>query len=245
MMVLLSGEGPTDLGSCNNALGVCDGLNFTIGPMTVLISQLAEPILGYSLLAKPNSLKFLNKKTLCDYAKAMPKRLQPSRSKKKGVETGYFFANAMALGNLALDHELEMGEHVLAVLFRDSDGTHSTPNNQWDDKFESMRIGFLQSGFNNGVRMLPKPKSEVWLLSGASPNLHNCASLEDISGNDNSPNSAKKKLADALGGNKSCFELCDWLINNPLNLNKAITMPSFKAFKDELDLAMRRVFALC
>jgi len=245
MMVLLSGEGPTDLGSCNNALGVCDGLNFIIGPMTVLISQLAEPILGYNLLAIPDNLSFLNERALCAHAKAMPSRLQPSRSKKKGVEMGYFFANAMALGNLALKHETEMGVPVLAVLFRDCDGTRSSPNSLWVDKLQSMRDGFLRSGFINGVPMLPKPKSEVWLLSGASPNLPNCASLENISGNDNSPNSAKEKLAVALGGYKSGGELCEWLINNPLNLNKAITMPSFKAFKDELDLTMRRVFALC
>lgn len=241
MRALLSGEGVTDLGSCTNALGVCEGQDFRIGPMTVLLSQLAEHKLGYSLLDTPDSLRFVSETALCAQAKAMPARLQPARSKKKGAETSYFYANAMMLGRLALEFETETGEPVLAVLFRDSDGTRSSPNTLWADKLQSMHDGFLRSSFEHGVPMLPKPKSESWLLCAALPQLLSCAVLEDISGNDNSPNSAKAQLDAALCGHKSCEELCAWLAQNPLDAGRAATMPSFKAFWDALDSALDRV----
>ena len=104
-----------------------------------------------------------------------------------------------------------------------------------------MMNGFGRAEFRRGVPMLPKPKSEVWLLSGASPNLQNCGSLEEISGNDNSPNSAKNQLTAALDGYKTSDQITDWLRNTPLDFNRAETMPSFKAFKTALDLAIQQV----
>ena len=59
--------------------------------------------------------------------------------------------------------------------------------------------------------------------------------LEDISGNDNAPNSAKTQLDAAFGGHKSGDELCDWLLENSLDIERANTMPSFKAFRDTLN----------
>lgn len=236
MRVLLSGEGPTDLGTCTNALGVCEGPDFRIGPMTVLLSQMAAPRLGYDLLDTPDSLHSISETALCARAKAMPFRLQAARGKKKGVETGYFYANAMALGNCAQQLETEMDEPVLAVLFRDNDGTRSSPGSLWTDKWQSMHDGFLRSGFKHGIPMLPKPKSEAWLLCRVATG--SCASLENMSGNDDSPNSAKARLDAALGGHLSGEELADWLMLHPLDTDRASSMPSFKAFQDALECAL-------
>jgi hypothetical protein len=241
MKVLLSGEGPTDLGACANAQGRCEGVDFRIGPMTILLSQLAEPMLGYALLDIPDSLQFFSETELCARTKAMPARLQPARGKKKGVETGYYFSNAMTLGHLAAALQSELDEPVLAILFRDSDGTCSSAASLWEDKFRSMQDGFLRSGFEHGVPMLPKPKSEAWLLCAASPHLPNCALLENVSGNDNAPNPAKAQLDTAFGGHKSGEELSDWVIQNPPDAERLASMRSFKAFSDVLNTALNKI----
>jgi len=48
----------------------------------------------------------LSKTKLDEYAKALPGRLRPARSKKRAAETGYFLANAVALGDRALEIEV-------------------------------------------------------------------------------------------------------------------------------------------
>lgn len=234
MRVLLSGEGPTDIGTCTNAQGRCAGADFRVGPMTVILSELAEPQMGYQMTGIADCLCFVSESELAAQAKARHKRLLPARGAKREAETGYYFVNAMTLGTLAREIEAETDEPVLAVLFRDSDGTRSSPNSLWQDKLKSMHDGFLVSGFECGVPMLPKPKSEVWLLCHALAKQPSYAALENISGNDASPNSAKAQLDTALGGHKSGDELCDWLITHPLDAERAETIPSFKAFRDTL-----------
>lgn len=44
MILLLSGEGPSDIGSCMAATGECEGEDFRPGPMALLIDRLVEPI---------------------------------------------------------------------------------------------------------------------------------------------------------------------------------------------------------
>jgi hypothetical protein len=241
MKLLLSGEGPSDLGACGNAQGRCDGADFRIGPMTVVLSQLAEAQLGYSLLGTPDSLHFISETALCAQAKARPVRLRPTRSKKQDVETGYYYGNASMLGQLAQALAAASDEPVLAVLFRDSDGTRSSAGSLWKSKWKSMQDGFTHAGFAHGVPMLPKPKSEVWLLPAALPHAPSYAHLEDISGNDESPNSAKCQLEKALGHDHGREELCDWLLANPFDTDRAVSMPSFKAFKEAFEAALQQV----
>ena len=47
--------------------------------------------------------------------------------------------------------------------------------------------------------MIPKPKSEAWVLCALSKLYKECDELEDRSGNDNSPNSLKRELEELLG----------------------------------------------
>lgn len=242
MKLLLSGEGPTDLGVCSNAQGRCDGADFKQGPMTQLLVQLLEPVLGYSLADYPDSFTYVGETELREQTKATTPRLQPTRGKKKGAETSYFYSNAMTLGRMAINLAAEVGDSVVAVFFRDTDGTRSSHAGLWQDKWNSVCNGFKHSGFNHGVPMLPKPKSEAWLLCLAGHNPGGgCAALEKLSGNDGSPNSAKTRLDQVLGRHHSAEELCDWLIEHPVDLNHINTIPSFHAFHQALISAVENL----
>ncbi|HOF50851.1 MAG TPA: hypothetical protein PLL83_13645 [Rhodoferax sp.] len=240
MKILLSGEGPTDLGVCNNAQGRCDGADFKKGPMTQLLIQLLEPLLGYSLADFPESFAYVSETALCAQTKATPARLQPTRGKKKGVETSYFYGNAMTLGRMAFDLAAEVGDSVVAIFFRDTDGTHSSHTGLWQDKWQSVCDGFKHSDFTRGVPMLPKPKSEAWLLclAGFNPG-GTCEALEELSGNDHSPNSVKSRLDATLGRHHSADELCEWLIQHPVAVDRIDSMPSFRAFHEALISAVK------
>lgn len=237
MIVVLSGEGPTDLGQCGNIQRVCVDGDFQIGPMTVLLDQMLESRLNYSLRSTPGGYQYVSKGALAERAKAR-KNNGSSVSlvgKKRKYETGYFYINAWMLAEFTLEAEVEFQDKVVAVLFRDCDGTRSSSHALWAIKWKSMLDGFARAGLSRGVPMLPKPKSEVWLLCAAQPVVNNCAHLEEISGNDASPNSAKSQLDDVFGAHQSGNELCEWLDANHIDEDKLSTMPSFLEFKRRLD----------
>ena len=53
MKLLVSGEGPSDIGACNNSQGQCSAADFNPGPMTVWLARLWEALLDYNLLDVP------------------------------------------------------------------------------------------------------------------------------------------------------------------------------------------------
>ena len=240
MIVLLSGEGPTDLGQCNNAQGQCRGEDFEAGPMTILLDQLIQNSrLGYSLLDIPEAYRYVDETALKQ--RADDRKRQGNKAsfvgKKHGKETGYFYINAWMLGEIAQEHEAEANDVAVAVLFHDCDGTRSAKSGIWQDKWNSMNQGFLRAQFERGVPMLPKPKSEAWLLCAAKSNPYqNCADLEnDLSGNDGSPNSAKDQLR-AILADTTANGLNAW-VEAELDIDR-IDMPSFNQFKQSLTQAI-------
>ena len=108
MIVILSGEGPTDLGQCNNAQGQCRGENFAVGPMTVILDRLIEQSrLSYSLFHVPDGYRFVSENALEVRAaerKQQKIKLASFVGKKRGEETGYFYINAWMLGEIAHEH---------------------------------------------------------------------------------------------------------------------------------------------
>ena len=84
--------------------------------------------------------------------------------KKRGKETRYYFNNARILSRIAKEQEVESNDEVIGVLFRDSDGTASAGRGLWEEKRQSMLDGFDEEKFSKGVPMIPKPKSEAWLI---------------------------------------------------------------------------------
>lgn len=250
MILVVSGEGPTDIGSCSNAAGICSVPDFNIGPMTYLIDDIVEPIIGYSPIeVTPEAYHYVSEAEL---GVLMQERRKNRRfivlpGSGKDHETGYFYINSWALAAKANEIELQEGDsQSIAVLFRDCDGTRSSGSNLWDSKYASMKGGFMRAEYNRGVPMLPKPKSEAWLLCAAKTNPYvACAQLEHLPGNDSSPNSAKGKLAAALGFHPGRQELVDWLDDNTVDLsaNGLCTMPSFEAFRQDLEASTRAAMA--
>lgn len=241
MLLVLSGEGPTDLGMCSNAQGMCSNQDFSIGPMIVLVEQIVAPKLGYSLRDYPEQMIFVGKAELSARAKKLPARLRPSRGKKRGVETKYFHDNAAMLGRIAQELENSHGDTSIAVFFRDCDSSDAHPP-EWDAKFQSMLDGFNSVAFDRGVPMIPKPTSEAWLLCAAKTQPYqNCEALEELPGNVESPNHPKAKLDAAFGEHKSAMQLREWLEETHFDSDRACSMPSFLAFKNRLEEVVTQV----
>jgi hypothetical protein len=232
MKLLISGEGPSDLGACNNALGECTDGDFNRGPMAVWLARLWEKLLDYNLFDVPEAVLYVSENALAAKAKNAGKRMQSLRGKKQVAETGLYFTNAQQLGLMAKQLAADHAVPVMAVLFRDADGTRSARGQMWKTKWDSMANGFAAAAFDFGVPMLPKPKSEAWLLCAGQIAMHSHAALEDISGNDDSPNSAKKQWDAVMGSHQTAAQEADWCANNPPDWHNLLTMPSFQAFYD-------------
>lgn len=230
MKLLISGEGTSDLGACNNAQGQCSDEFFNPGPMAVWLARLWEESFKYNLLDSPETLVFVSETALDQKSKQAGHRMKSQRSKKQPVETGLYFNNARQLGLMAKQLAADGQVPVMAVLFRDADGTRSAPGQLWQTKWNSILDGFSVAMFDFGVPMLPMPKSEAWLLCAGKTARHSHASLESISGNDDSPHSAKKQLDEFFGGHQVADQLADWCQENPTDWANLLTMPSFKAF---------------
>lgn len=242
MIVVLSGEGPTDLGQCSNAQSICEAGDFQIGPMTVLLDKMLEPHLKYSLQTTPGAYLFVSKVALAEYAKSLKRgRCVSLVGKKQGKETAYYFTSAWLFAGIAKKIESERQDTSVAVLFRDCDGTCSAEAGLWEAKWESMINGFDRAEFSRGIPMIPKPKSEAWLLCQARQSLADCACLEEISGNDDSPNPAKKQLDEEFDQHKPRDELCEWLAQEHIDQERLSTMRSFSAFKNRLDEVISEV----
>ena len=160
------------------------------------------------------------------------KKLPPYTSKKNGKGTGLFTVNAVALAKIAKEKSEELNDEVIAILFRDSDGTRNDSNNLWEDKLSSINRGFEIEKFTHGVAMIPKPKSEAWLICALQKNPYqNCDNLENRSGNDKSPNNLKDEL-ESFG--ISDDEINEMIKDGRIDIDK-IDMPSFKYFVNALD----------
>lgn len=112
MLLLVSGEGPTDMGHC--VVGdLCEHPEFEPGPMALLADQVVEHELDYTSL--PYLMRFLSKKALA----ARSKRLKPPKlvGRKHRKETTFFFNNARALAQVAQELATEAGDEVVAILF--------------------------------------------------------------------------------------------------------------------------------
>ncbi|MDR3622283.1 MAG: hypothetical protein P4L85_23230 [Paludisphaera borealis] len=241
MFFLLSGEGATDLGQSKGDAEISAGDDYEHGPMAILVSQIVESHDNYSPL-ESQVFGFISKiqiKKKAQFLKAAKKSLR-IRGRKQPIETRYFHNNARVLAKLAIECAEKRDEVVVAILFRDADGTASSERGEWEAKRRSMLDGFEAEGFTHGVPMIPNPKSEAWLLCALKENPYQgCIALEDRSGNDNSPDSLKKELETLLAKlppseSGSPRERLNSLVESGTVDFARITMPSFKAFREHL-----------
>lgn len=240
MYFLLSGEGPSDIGVCDPASPSCNSEHFVAGPMAVMVDQLVEVFQGFEMShLATERVEYVSEKYLADNKQAPQRKAMWLKGKKKSAETKYYFENARALAVAAKAKSAKINDNVIAVLFRDSDGTASAGRGEWQHKRVSMIKGFATEGFELGVAMVPKPKSEAWLLCGLRPNPYqNCAQLECESGNDDVDNSLKQQLAELLNGKASASDLTALVTEQQVNVMQ-LDMPSFSAFKTDLERAVK------
>jgi len=223
MFLLLSGEGASDIGTQDDK----------IGPMTKFIDKWIARHSRYSLI-EVGSYTIVTKQTLSETAKTEIKPLS-KKGKKQLSETRYFYKNARALALLAKRKGEELDLTVIPVLFRDADGTASSNRGEWRDKRQSMLDGFEVEGVLNGIPMIPKPKSEAWILCALRDDYQNCERLEDQSGNDASPNSLKEQLDQHLGEAATRMLLNEKVDRGQLDITRIVDMPSLNVFKDRVD----------
>ncbi len=240
MIFVVSGEGPSDIGACCNGQRQCAGADFRAGPMSIIIDMLVEPIVNYSLI-DAQAMEFVSEQSLSQIAKDFPMAL--SAGKKRDYETAYFFKGARALARIARERGEKAQCGTAAVLFRDADGTRATERGLYQKKWDSISGGFIAEDFENGVPMVPKPKSEAWLICAlkAQP-YQNCASLEDsLSGNDNSPNPAQEQLEALLAlMSKNTEDMSALVADNTISATR-IDMPSFQQFRQRLEEVTRNL----
>ncbi|MBE0435560.1 MAG: hypothetical protein IBX56_07120 [Methylomicrobium sp.] len=245
MYVLFSGEGPSDLGRCDLGLDRCDAEDFQTGPMGWVVDQLIESFQGFEFSHIESGCVSFVSETYLAANKAPPTQKARLPGKKKPPETQYYFENARALAIAAQRKSLEInGDKVIAVLFHDSDGTASAGRGDWANKRQSILAGYAVENYEYGVAMMPKPKSEAWLLCAVKDNPYqHCQKLEDESGNDTSQNPLKEQLSKALQGKDSAEQINDMISNHEIDVHR-IDMPSFNAFKHNLNDVVRRALGL-
>jgi hypothetical protein len=122
----------------------------------------------------------------------------------------------------------------------------TSPRTLWQDKWNSMERGFAAENFAFGVPMIPKPKSEAWLLCAVQKNYQHCDFLEEASGNDDSPNALKTQLVLALSGTNvketSVKQQLALFEEGKIDVSR-INMKSFNAFKNRLYQVLKKVAA--
>ncbi|MFK5947664.1 MAG: hypothetical protein QM500_02695 [Methylococcales bacterium] len=240
MHLLLSGEGRGDIGICSNDQGQCVYPEYQPGAMAYFVDKLVELFLGYDYShIEYEGVTFVSEKYLVDNKLPPRKKAMDLPGKKKATETQYYYQNARVLANKAKSLAIELNEKVVAVLFRDVDGTASAGRGHWKDKVNAMEKGFADEDYAElGVPMMPKPKSEVWLLCAVKNNPYqHCDSLENESGNDNAPNPLKSQLQNALDDNSSVQIQIDMIKEGAIDVTQ-IDMPSFNYFRNKLARAV-------
>jgi len=228
MHLVLSGEGKTDIGLFSYENG-----KFIPAPMYYIIDKIIEKKLSYSVYENtPTEITFIPKDELTKICKSF----KSFTGKKQGQETAYFYKNALGLSKIAKQKcEEKKDNDVIAILFRDSDGTGTTSSTLWNDKIKSMEIAFIQAEIN-GIPMIPNPKSEAWLICALKSNPYqNCEQLENRSGNDDSPHNLKDELKTILSTmGKEYNDINEMIKNESIDIYK-IKMPSFDYFLEKLE----------
>lgn len=239
MYLLLSGEGPSDIGVCRSS-AVCDRADFQEGPMAIIVDQLIELNQGFEMSHLVCELvSYVSESYLAENKQPPQRKAMSLKGKKKPAETKYFFENARALAAIAKHKAIEVNDNVIAVLFRDADGTSSAGRGNWNDKRNSVIAGFNVGDYELGVAMIPNPKSEAWLLCATKQNPYqHCDCLEDESGNDKGKSPLKEQLVKSLVGKTSSFDMAQ-LINNKQIAITRIDMLSFNIFKSDLEKVVK------
>lgn len=231
MFLVLSGEGVSDLGVS------------APGPIAWLLDCYISEKLGYSLLQTSGAYFFVSRSALSVIAKNLRTPLRGKRADSHGLssETRVYYKNAVALSHWIKSQEID--GPVLALLFRDADGTASAGRGLWTDKRKAMKVGFQVEGCQGGIPVVANPKSEAWLLCALDKSYSGCHKIElESSGNDRSPNNLKlqleKTLVEKYSSGFNCILVNELVLDGVIEL-KRLNMPSALAVKEDIDAAVQ------
>lgn len=236
MIILASGEGPTDIGKTSGNYDVYAPGSWEPGPMAYFISHIINNLLGFAPL-ETAAMWFIPEEALNRIAKNIkPMTLGKNKEFSKAARTLLACADKLSQ---------TVNCSVLPILFRDTDGSRSQRSmGRWREKHDSIAFCMDRNHLTMHVcPMLPNPKSEVWLLCALQNKYKSCSQLENISGNDDSPNSAKYLLQECLCTETSQAYLVELLENGRIRPD-AIDMPSFNAWKNDLSSMITSGFEL-
>ncbi len=223
MRFILAGEGPSDLGAKDDVGG------FIKGAMTHIVDAIARK--GYERFPEYH---FLDETDVRKLKKKNPRIISARGGGTKPYREIYL--SAFCLGEEA-KHK---GESWGVIFFTDTDGTRSAPRDLWEKKVRAMQQGFDSSPNPYGVPMVPRPKSEAWLLGYYQKGLprqnayNHCERFEEMPGNDASPKSLKNLLQKALGTEGNPYNLITEKELHSVKWEK-IDMPSFNLFRKRLE----------
>lgn len=239
--VLMTGEGPTDLGGSRSGNRIAHGDDLSLGPLArLLLMQLQRLLPDWNA----DLLKWHSPGEFCtliaggelgERAK-QSKRLRPGKKIPKG-----YLEHAQRAAELA--RHAKEHDQQLAVYFHDTDGTRSQLSNDpeiQEKLVTAIHAGFIAESFaDQGVAMVPKPTSEAWLICAIKANAYqHCAELEhSLSGNDRAGERAPKvQLGKLLGnpdyGRQELLQLVEAI--DPASID----MPSYNQFRDDLQRAV-------
>lgn len=244
--IVMTGEGPTDMGTCNDSQAICTDSQLDDGPIArLMFKTILQYLPNWNIdnLEQENiasHLTLIDEKWLESTCKGKKHGLiRPSKAVTKGMTVHAQRAQVLA-------EYAQSNDHQMAAYFHDTDGTRSQLENMPDRQeklTQAIKAGFRAAKFENqGLAIVPKPTSEAWLICGVkeSPYQH-CGLLEtSLSGNDNSPNRAPKAvLGEILGNSKYTRSDLNDLVNQ-LDPEK-IDMPSFNDLRHQIQTAIRAI----
>jgi len=225
---ILCGEGPTDL--------YYNEIDQKQGPLKDGVDKLLD-----FFWDRRNYLQFKQVSrteiSLSDKGKPEKKTSIVRGAKNKFPNHHFIAASAKCLAQKAEETAMENDEpHKWGVIyFHDLDAnTKASVDEIYNASMKAMNDGFDSASFTHGVPMIPKTRSESWLLCLLDSK--GCAGVnyfEDLPMSDKSPNSGKKVLATLLkvpeDESYSCIEekrdTFDWT---------SLQAPSFLVFRNRL-----------
>lgn len=234
MIVLCSGEGPSDIGAndYNSTSGIYDTPKFgAMGNMLLSILQKCREDYHDS-----DCHIIIHKKELQKRVDEISTLFLSGIDRPAGC--AYFIKAAYSLALIALDKQNCSKDDVIAVLFRDSDPSSEAGNVLWKNKFKSIEDGFKLARFEFGVPMVPKPTSEAWCLAmfNASPSV--CRKLEEKINRDELKHDLDNKLFDEHITKEEFYHR---ILTGELPLTELKDMNSFAVFQDKLCNALRKL----
>lgn len=211
---VICGEGPTDV--CGND-----------APLTVVIKSLLAKWYAEEVKFRPVSRAELSNAS----KNVKPKRGAYVRgSKKPYPETRAVTAFAYCLAQQAQNYSSDCG----VIYFKDMDfSSNENRDYFYEGLIAAMHLGFDKAGFRKGIPMVPKTRSESWILCIVDKNAARVSYYENLPGSDKSPKSGKKVLAAMLGCSEkeNYTKLSDRIADYDWDV---LSAPSFVFFKNRL-----------